>query len=70
MLTIDRAGAALYDEASDSWRQLAQPTPRYYHTATALPDGAVLVVGGQDGTVYSSAPSMTSVALYCGAASP
>jgi N-acetylneuraminic acid mutarotase len=42
------SNAELYDPASGTWTQLASQmaTERYYHTATLLPDGKVLIAGG------------------------
>ena len=40
---------AVYDPAEDYWvRTSSLFSPRYYHTATLLPSGKVLVVGGYD----------------------
>lgn len=37
----------IYDPESDSWRYAGSlETPRYWHTATLVPDGRVLVAGG------------------------
>lgn len=40
--------ARLYEPASDSWSEAGTPAViRYKHTATLLPDGKVLITGGQ-----------------------
>ncbi len=46
------ATANLYDPGSNTWRTTGAMTiPRRGHTATLLPNGKVLVIGGTDGTV-------------------
>jgi N-acetylneuraminic acid mutarotase len=51
----------LYDPASQTWTTVAPLlTPRYEHTATVLPDGSVLVVGGKN----EQTPALADVELY------
>jgi N-acetylneuraminic acid mutarotase len=53
-------GAALYDPATETWSTIRTPNlPRYYHTATLLHNGKVLVVGGT-----SASLPVLSVELY------
>ena len=40
--------AELYNPATGTWRVTGElNTPRFYHAATLLPDGQVLIVGGE-----------------------
>ncbi|MFH0901712.1 MAG: kelch repeat-containing protein [Pseudomonadota bacterium] len=58
------ASAELYDPLTDSWstaHSLAQP--RAYHTATLLPSGMVLVVGGSNDSTDANS-GLTDVELY------
>src|ERR1017187_3233012 len=53
--------AELYDSASGTWTVTgAQVAPRAYHTATLLPGGKVLIVGGYN----SSSGLLSSAELY------
>ena len=57
------SGAELYDPSSESFRPTGNmTTDRYYHTATLLPDGTVLIAGG-DGIDFSTT-SYTSAEIY------
>src|SRR5262249_19692790 len=57
------SGAVLYDPSSGSFRPTGNMTTgRYYHTATPLPDGTVLIAGG-DGIPFSTT-SDTSAEIY------
>ena len=52
--------AELYDPASGSWTATGSlNTARFYHTATLLPNGKVLVAGG-----YGNSGDLTSAELY------
>ena len=58
------SSAELFDPASGTWRVTGSlATPRSNHTATAFPNGQVLVVGGQNLTAY-----LASAELYASAA--
>ena len=57
------ASAELYDPASGTWTATGSlATARYHHTATLLPNGKVLVAGGQGG--FGSGVSLASAELY------
>ena len=64
------ASAELYDPATDTWSPTGDmSTPRGYHTATLLPDGRVLIVGGlsqSDGLNKTDAsdPAPKSAEIY------
>src|SRR5215510_1197014 len=58
------SGAELYDPASGSFRPTGNMTTgRYYHTATSLPDGTVLIAGGE-GNPYSNPAATTGAEIY------
>jgi hypothetical protein len=50
--------AELYDEAANRWSRTGPSMDRYRHTATRLPDGKVLIVGGY------GIGSLASVLIY------
>jgi len=59
------ATAELYDPQSNSWTLAASMhTPRSYHTATLLPDGRVLVVGGIEASNDVTGTVLASAELY------
>jgi hypothetical protein len=56
------ASAELYDRAASTCTSTADMAEqREYHTATALPDGTVLIAGGDR---FGSAPALASAELY------
>jgi N-acetylneuraminic acid mutarotase len=59
------ASAELYDPASGMWTTTTGvlTTGRYFHTATLLPNGKVLVVGGQ-GSINGNTTILQSAELY------
>jgi hypothetical protein len=62
----DVSSAELYDSSAGKWLPTGDMTvPRYYHTATLLPNGQVLVAGGADceGHILSSAELYTPPAV-------
>jgi hypothetical protein len=59
------SGAELYDPQTNSWSAAASMrTPRSFHTATLLPDGRVLVVGGVETSSDVSGQVLASAELY------
>jgi hypothetical protein len=59
------ASAELYDPQTNRWAVVASMhTRRSYHTATLLPDGRVLVVGGIETSSEVSGTTLASAELY------
>ena len=57
---VGLASVELYDPSTGSWTATgSMDTPRFLHTATLLPDGRVLVAGGDSGSV-----TLASAELY------
>jgi N-acetylneuraminic acid mutarotase len=53
--SVTLASAESYDPSANSWTAVSSmSTPRYGSTTTLLPDGRVLVAGGQNGSQYLS----------------
>jgi len=65
--TTIAASAELYDAHTGTWSQTgSMDTLRYDHTATLLPNGKVLIVGGCNSAqyVYACAQSLATTELY------
>lgn len=59
------SSAEVYDPQTNSWSAAASMrTPRSFHTATLLPDGQILVVGGIEATSDVSGRVLASAELY------
>lgn len=59
------ASAELYDPATGIWQPTgSMSTPRYRHTATLLPSGKVLVVGGGNSPSLETAVVQDSAEIY------
>jgi N-acetylneuraminic acid mutarotase len=59
------ASAELYDPASGTWTATGGlTTPRDFHTATLLPNGKVLVTGGENHTNLGGTVVLASAELY------
>ena len=57
--------AELFDPATGTWTNTgALNYPRYYHTATLLPNGEVLVAGGLDENLSGTNYVLSSVEIY------
>lgn len=57
------AASDRYDPATNTWRATGPlPTARFGHTATTLPDGTVIAIGGWDGA--DDAPLAAAVEAY------
>jgi N-acetylneuraminic acid mutarotase len=60
------ASAEIYDVQSNRWTTTSggMSTPRFEHTATALDDGRVLIVGGQGPPISGIAGPLASTEIY------
>ncbi len=59
------SSARLYDASTNSWANNSiMTTPRQYHTATLLPNGQVLVTGGQVLNSDGTSNDFASAELY------
>jgi Kelch motif/Galactose oxidase, central domain len=59
------SSAELYDPQTNGWSAAASMrTPRSFHTATLLPDGRVLIVGGVEATSDMLGKVLASAELY------
>ncbi|PYL08557.1 MAG: hypothetical protein DME33_06870 [Verrucomicrobia bacterium] len=60
-----RGSAELYDPITGTWTETGSfDIARWYHTATLLPNGQVLVAGGIAGNPQDPGESLTSAELY------
>jgi hypothetical protein len=60
-----RGSAELYDPITTTWTDTGSfPFARWYHTATLLPNGQVLLAGGQAGNPRNPGENQTSAELY------
>ncbi len=60
-----RGSAELYDPITRTWTDTGSfAVARWYHTATLLPNGQVLVAGGQAGNPRNPGENQTSAELY------
>jgi hypothetical protein len=59
-----RSRAEVYDPTGNTWFTIGEPMERSYHTATRLPDGRVVVIGGY------RLDTLRSVLLYDPSATP
>jgi N-acetylneuraminic acid mutarotase len=51
--------AELYDPATNQWSTTSSmAAPRLHHTATSLPDGKVIVIGGDNGEEAQSSTEL------------
>jgi WD40 repeat protein len=63
--TVILSSAELYNPATGTWTATgSMTTPRSGHTATLLPNGQVLVAGGEGTCVNVSCPVLSSAELY------
>ncbi|MBX3745075.1 MAG: VCBS repeat-containing protein [Verrucomicrobiae bacterium] len=65
------SNAELYNPVTGLWTPIAPlQVARALHTASRLPDGRVLIVGGQSRDLYCSGPVLASVEMYVPTALP
>jgi hypothetical protein len=63
--TTDLASAEIFNPATGTWSPAGNmSTPRYRHTATLLPNGTVLVAGGDDDSLSNGGPAVASAEIF------